>query len=124
MIVRKTSPEEKEEIENYLFLDEDILYSLLPQYDSQYDATVFSPDGQTNAGKQIFQSLREKLDQKICKEWDMCKKINDPVFEDSMKLVIVIGDALATTVLMVPPILIASILVKIGIRSFCHCSKN
>ena len=124
MIVRQTSLEEHEEIENYLSLDEDMLYSLLPQYDAQYDGQYFSPDAQISAGKQIFQSLQEKLNQKICIEWDMCKKINDPVFEDSLKLVIVIGDAIATKILMVPPILIASILVKIGVRSFCHCSAK
>jgi len=124
MNIRETSPEEREEIENYLFLDEDNLYSLLPQYDSEYKGAYFSPEGQRAAGKKLFQSLQEQLNEKLCKEWDMCKKISDPIFEDSMKLVIVIGDVIATTVIMLPPILIATILVKIGVRKFCHCSEK
>ena len=124
MIIREPSIEEREAIENYLYLDEEQLYSLLPQYDAAYNNTYFSPDGQQATGKKIFDNLKQRLKQKICNEWSMCKKINDPVFEDSLKLAIVIGDAIATSLIMLPPVLIASIILKIGLRKFCSCSDK
>lgn len=124
MTTRQIDQPEREEIEMYLTLDEEQLYSLIPPYMTEYDSILFSPTGQINAGKRAFQSFDQQLKETLCKEWKLCKKLDDPVYQDTVSLVVVIGDALSTAIVGIPPILIASILVKIGVRTFCACTKK
>jgi hypothetical protein len=121
---REISPSEREEIENYLFLDEELLYSLIPAYAPEYDNTRFSPHGQTAAGRKIFQSMQQELYNLLCKEWKLCKQLDDPTLQDTTQLVVLIGDLISTTAVGIPPFLIASILVKIGVREFCNCGRK
>lgn len=104
-----------------MLLDEEQLYSLIPPYLSEYAGARFSPDGQREAGKRWFAALRGPLEQKLCHEWRMCGRIEHPDFDDAAKLVVVIGDAVATTVTGVPPVLVAAIIVRMGVRRFCDC---
>jgi hypothetical protein len=96
------------------------LVRLIPPFAEQ-EGVLFSPEGQRQAGKAWFAARRGELEQKVCDEWQMCKRIEDPTFEDAAKLVIVVGDAIATIVGGVPPVLVASIIARIGLRTFCHC---
>jgi hypothetical protein len=121
MEIRKIGEEEREEIEKYLMLDDSWLYSLIPPYLPEYKHTEFAPEGQIEAGKNKFQELKQRLYVKICKEWDICKKIDHPMFDDELNLVVVIGDAISTVSMSIPPFLIASIILKIGLRKFCDC---
>jgi hypothetical protein len=122
MPVREFSPGERERVEKYLLLDEEHLYSLIPPYLLEFDGTVFQTEGQVEAGRRWFAALRPRLEQKLCDEWQMCKKIDDPDFEDAAKVVVILGDALATVVAGVPPVLVSSIIVRIGLRRFCDCT--
>lgn len=122
MELRKISELEREEIEEYLFLDEDELYSLIPSYFDKYKGTFFSPDGQKKAGIKEFQALRGVIYDKLCQEWGLCNKIDDPVLADNINLVTAIADIISPFLIGFPPFVIASILVKIGIRKFCNCS--
>lgn len=112
----------REEIEQYLFLDEDDLYSLLSAYSDKYKGVFFSPEGQKEAGKEEFQTLSKPLYQQICQKWKLCEKIDDPVLADNVNLVVAIADIIAPLAIGFPPFVIASILVKIGLRKFCNCS--
>ena len=121
MQARDFAPGERERVEKYLLLDEEHLYSLIPPYLSEYDGTVFSPEGQEEAGRTWFAAMRPRLEQKVCIEWQICERIDDPDFEDAAKVVVVLGDALTTVVAGVPPVLVSSIIVRIGLRRFCNC---
>ncbi len=122
MKIRDVSESEREEIEEYLFLDDNDLYSLLPAYSEKYKGTVFAPEGQIKAGKEEFKGIQRSVHSKICLEWQFCQKADDALLGDYINLVVVIADLIAPVVMQFPPFIIASILVKIGIRKFCNCS--
>ena len=115
------TPGERERVGKYLLLDEEQLFSLIPPYLTEYDGARFSPEGQQEAGRMWFEAIRGSVEQKLCNEWQMCRRIGDPEFSDATNLVVVIGDALATQVTGVPPVLVAAIIVRIGVRRFCSC---
>lgn len=104
-----------------MVLDEDQLFSLIPPYLSEYDNTMFSPEGQREAGRTWFEAARGSFERRLCKELKMCRMLGKPEFDDATNLVIVIGDAIATTVTGVPPVLVATIIARIGVRRFCNC---
>ena len=91
------------EITKYLSLDEEHLYSIIGAYSSD-SGTVFSPDGQVEAGRKYFDGIREDLKQKICNQWKACEKIKDSRFDDSVQLVSAIGDLVAVVAIGVPPL--------------------
>src|SRR5262245_18152614 len=123
MQIREFAPGERQRAEKYLLLDQEQLYSLIPQYLEEYQGTLFAPDGQREAGRTWFAAIRVRLEHTVCEEWQMCRRINDPNFEDMAKLVLVIGDAVTTVTTGVPPFLVASIIVRMGLRNFCGCSS-
>jgi hypothetical protein len=68
MQVREATPRERERIEKYLLLDERYLFSLIPPYLAEYGHTAFSPDGQEEAGKAWFGSIRGSLERILCND--------------------------------------------------------
>jgi hypothetical protein len=116
-------PQTGKEILEYLSLEEEDLYSILGAY-SAPPGTVFAPSGQIKAGRRYFSSIRDHLHQKICGEWNLCAKIADPRWDDGVQLAAALGDVVSTVAVGVPPLTIASLIVKIGARSFCRCSDT
>jgi hypothetical protein len=121
MQVRELDPAERRRVERYLLLDEEQLFSLLPPYLSEYADTSFSPDGQREAGRSWFEAARGSLEQQLCQEWQMCRMLGEPEFDDTTNLVIVIGDAIASKAAGIPPVLVGAIIARIGVRRFCNC---
>jgi hypothetical protein len=151
--IRSIDPEERETIEEYLFLNEQDLYSLIPPY--VVENALYAPQGQVEAGKTWFQRIESQLRKRLCEEWGLCKKLDDPTLTDQIHLVVAIGDAIVGQIEVNPPIpfsptsvcridlsaaatgnapanqakvipatLIAAILVKKGLHMFCHCSQK
>lgn len=81
----------------------------------------FDPAGQQETGKHIFINVQTSLHARLCDEWDLCAKLNNENVKDAADVVIVVGDVIAAHVVGLPPFLIASLLVKIGLRKFCKC---
>jgi hypothetical protein len=121
MQIRPIDQLERETIEEYLSLDESLLYSLVAPYVSGENVAYTFPE-QIKDGKKWFRELEPHLRQKLCQEWELCKKLDDPVLSDQVNLVIAVADVVCTLIHVIPPNLIASILVKMGLRTFCHCS--
>jgi hypothetical protein len=128
--IRQINEKEREEIEEYLFLDEPELYSLITPYFSSEPGIItgFETEGQIRAGRKKFNELKPFLYKKICQEWKLCEKIDNPSLQDNLNLVVALSDILATTTITItgvtgtmPPFLIATILLKIGLRKFCNC---
>ena len=121
MHVRELDEAERRRVDRYVLLDEDRLFSLIPPYLSEHEHTSFSPEGQREAGRAWFEAMRGSLEQRLCDEWGMCRMLGRPEFDDATTLVVVIGDAIATKVTGVPPILVGAIIARIGVRRFCDC---
>ncbi|MCY7275906.1 MAG: hypothetical protein LH702_19750 [Phormidesmis sp. CAN_BIN44] len=118
-------PEEyKQEIEEYLSLDENLLYSLIPPY--LEEGRLYSPEGQIEEGKRKFDELKPSLYENICINWDCCSKIDAPALQDNINLIATLADivAVASSSIGIPPFIIATILVKIGLRRFCKCRER
>jgi len=113
-----TSSQDRARIGKYLQLDEEQLYSVLASYT---ETSIFDPAGQRAAGKQIFEKLQATLHMRLCDEWGLCAKLKDESVKEATNVVVVIGDVIAAHVVGLPPFLIASLLVKIGLRQFCKC---
>jgi hypothetical protein len=124
MQIREISTKEREQLAEYLSLDENVLYSLLPPYLAEYKQTYFTFKGQIDAGKKAFAKIRDDLHVKICEEWKLCDKIDDPMLQDQVNLAIVIADTIMTIKTGIPPFIISTILVKIGLRDFCNCPRK
>lgn len=112
---------DRQHIQRLLRLDVDGLYSLLPAYDKAHEGTLFSPEGQNKAGREIFESLRQQIHKKICIEWEYCKKRPMEQYQDSVMLVASVADVLSALSTGIPPFVIAALVVKIGLRTFCGC---
>jgi hypothetical protein len=128
--IRQITEKEREEIEEYLFLDEPLLYSLIPTYFHSETGIIigFETEGQIQSGRNKFNELKPFLHEKICQEWQLCEKLDNPSQQDNLNLVVALGDIIATTTITItgitgtiPPFLIATILLKIGLRKFCNC---
>jgi hypothetical protein len=70
-----------------------------------------------------FNSIYERLQRKLCIEWDLCKKIDDKIYEDEIALITGIADIVVDIVVGVPPITVSVLLVKIGLKKFCSCKS-
>ena len=115
----KLTEPERQEIEEYLSLDEDLLYSLIPPFVS---TDAYSPVGQVEDGKREFERIKPSLYEAVCVNWNCCSKIDDPALQDNINLVVALADTIASPTIGIPPFIIATILVKIGLRRFCKCN--
>ena len=121
-MLRDATAEERNEIDKYLQLDEEYLYSLIPPH---LESDIFYDfNGQIEAGKKAFTAMETTIQTRLCDDWELCNKIDDPHLADITNLVVVIGDVLSTTVSGLPPFLVASLLVKTGLRKFCGCQVD
>ncbi len=129
MDMRQPTDEERRMIERYLADDEDNLYFGLAyaRLREEYPTSMFSLDIEATkrAGRKFWRGIDQSLQQKLCGEWELCKKIDDPKLEDKVTLVVSIADVITASAigLPVPATLIAAIVVRIGARKFCSCPE-
>jgi len=121
MLSNKIGTNERKEITDYLSLDIDQLYSLIgasERYDSEPDISGWVDNIQI--GKELFKKLENSIHQKICVEWQICRKLDNPEFQDLANLVVEIAVIIAGIGTKIPLLVIASLIVKIGVRKFCN----
>ena len=120
----KISKEKRDEIEKYLSKDlETLLSSLASPELVETIGFRYIPGKELEQGIKIFKSLKKKLYQQVCVEWEYCKKRNDSEYNDTVNLVAALIDIIASLTIGIPPALIATILVKKGLSEFCSCSS-
>jgi len=112
---------ERQKIQQLLRLDHDGLLSLLPAYDPKYEHTRFAPEGQLSAGKEIFERLKKVLYERVCVDWDYCRKRKSDKYQDQVVLVASVADVISAVTVGIPPFVIATLLFKIGLGRFCDC---
>lgn len=118
--MREITDEERTTIETYLSHTEDMLYAELapPQRDLFTDLQVAA-----KAGQQEFERHRQKLYQRICVQEDICTKLGNPELSDKINLIIAIGDIVAASAIGIPPFIVATLIVRMGVRKFCQCGS-
>jgi hypothetical protein len=109
----------RSKIADYLQLDETDLFSVVGVY-AAAPGTCFSPQGQIETGKTAFEKLRASLKSKLCDEWDLCSKLKEDRYNDPINLIAAIGDAIAGLTIGVPPLVISTLIFKMGIRQLCE----
>ena len=109
---------EKRRIEKYLKLDVPLLCSLIPLSGKD---TLFNPSGQIARGQDLLEELKPAIQASLCSAWHLCEKIPDETYIDEVELIATIADVISPVVHDIPATLIATILVKLGIRKFCEC---
>jgi hypothetical protein len=114
--------EARERILEYLQLDESDLLSIAGSYATEV-GTMFAPHGQEEAGRNAFQRMQDAVHDKLCSEWNLCSKLEDNRLMDPVNLVAAIADAIAATTTVIPPLVVSTLVFKIGVRKFCACAK-
>lgn len=114
---------DRDQIGQLLEMGEDELYATIPMYIPEYEDSVFSPQKRVEVGRNTFRAYQDKLTKIICEEWNFCERINKSDWSDTVDLVAAIADVIATAVSGIPPFIIGTLLVKIGIRKFCECTE-
>ncbi|MCA9942626.1 MAG: hypothetical protein KC449_04060 [Anaerolineales bacterium] len=83
-------------------------------------------DETTRGANETWQKIAEPLRQRICTEWKWCKVRQDARFENDYDLLVAVASVLTSRVLHLPLdvdlVLVATILVKRGLDSFCGCA--
>lgn len=109
-------------IEHYYSEDLETLYRIVGEIDSRVsegERRVFK-DIAIN-GKNYLKSIEGQLYNKVCIEWNCCERLSNTDYSDDIELIAAIADAIASVTIGFPPALIATILVKKGLRQFCRC---
>ena len=114
---------QQQEIQLYLSQDLDTLYSTLDLICSAEKTSLYRPGDEVSRGIAIFNKLTAFLRQKVCVEWNYCAKRNNPEIQDNVTLVAAIMDIISSKIIGFPPVLIATILIKIGLTYFCGCTS-
>ncbi len=73
----------------------------------------------------MWKSIEPELKRFICEQWNWCEKRADSRFQNLETLAIVLAEVLVNAILPtnIPLILISSIVVKMGLDSFCKCNN-
>lgn len=111
--------ENADTIDHFMALDDDQLFSELADHIPSLVDTFYSPEGKRRAARQWFEAIVPELRRKLCTEWSLVRKMNDPQFQDLSTLLAAMADVVATLSLGVPATLIAVVIFRIGIRNFC-----
>lgn len=124
MNVREINQSERKDIEKFLAMDKKELYGIIPSYLAEYRGTFFSPQRRVELGKELFGAIESDLHNHLCDNWDLCDKIDHPKWNDLVCLVSTVGDIIAAKITCgIPPLVISTLLVKIGLRAFCDCDN-
>lgn len=59
--------------------------------------------------------------ERICVEWDFCTRRNDGKLTDYVDLITGVADAIASICIGVPPFLLSTILIRLGLAQYCDC---
>lgn len=82
-------------------------------------------DDTTRGANDVWQKIAGPLRQRICTEWKWCEARQDARFENDYDILVAVVTVLTGRVLHLPVdvdlVLVATILVKRGLDSFCSC---
>jgi hypothetical protein len=114
-------PNEHDRIARLLNQSPTRLYIELALESPEHKGALYSEAQSEQIGRGIFQRLEQQLFEVVCTKWRYCAKHEDPRFFDSVTLVASLADIISVTVTGVPPFVVAALLFKIGLETFCKC---
>ena len=100
----------------------DDLYIELFARSDEGKGVLGSPGAKLQKGRKAFDKRKNTIRKIVCKQWKGCDKIG--TFDDVMKLISTIAVLIAPQIPELSATIVAAIVVKIGIRSFCDCSQS
>ena len=118
------SEEKRRYIEYLLGKELDELYVLVAQSEPAFSDRMFSPEEARTKGEAHVNSLLDPLRRKICKEWNYCNRRHDPNLADTVTLVATVSDLILSVVGGIPATMIAVVMAKKGLNTFCECDSN
>lgn len=109
------------EISDLFRQDVDELNSLLGQSDPDAEDTLHSFESAKLWGEGVMSELSATLKSAICEDWQYCKRRQSKNFDDDVTLAVQIAEIIVKGIGSHPVGIIATILVKRGLDSFCDC---
>lgn len=116
------SEKEKIIIKSYLdSTDEEIIRSISRMLITQYNTDYAAVDDEEikNVWERYIKEKVNLIKQKICIDWNYKEKIKEEKFRDDITLVASIADVIAGVIGILPPVMIAALLVKKGLDKLC-----
>jgi hypothetical protein len=104
--------------------DLDELNALLAQSDPDAQETLYSFKAAQDWGEKVMARLSAALCARVCDEWGYCARRKTKAFDDDVTLASAVADVVLTVVGTLPVSIIAAILVKKGLDSFCGCERD
>ena len=119
--MRDPTPQERNQAAYLAGLDVDALYMSAGRASQGSVGVQFSPERALEEGKSWLESQHDVLYAAICLEWEYCRKRDRAALRDPIALAIAVGDLIVAAVGGVPPLVVSTLLVKIGLDRFCGC---
>lgn len=115
---------DRQQIEQLLNTPESQLFAQLVTYLPEYQNVLFAPGTEEATGRQWLSERAADLRRALCHEWDVVRKLDSPDMADNISLVSAMAAVIGGLSAYVPPVLIAVLIFKIGIRNFCAGSAK
>lgn len=71
-----------------------------------------------------FTANAARIHELVCVKWQYCIKREEGRFNDQVSFVASLSDVVAVLTMGVPPVLLATILLKLGLDKFCGCTDT
>ena len=107
------------EIDYYLSLDEQALLSFIGRHKPVAAIGRYPDDYELGIG--WYEHAEVFFYGKLCMQNSICSKLEQQGFSDNVDLVLAIADAICGYITNIPPFAVAALLIKKGLRAFCHC---
>lgn len=75
-------------------------------------------------GWKMLEEMSGDLHRQICSEWRYCERRRAKQWDDDVTLAVAIADVMSAVVGVLPVSIIAALLVKRGLNSFCSCHDD
>jgi len=130
MATQNVTESQRAAAESALAFSEDALLAQLALFDDELEPRLLEGDDETSLslgdvrarGRAVLNRNKEKLRRAICEDFQMCRKLGDPDWQNNVTLVEYLGDWLIPVIPGLPTYAIAALLCHRGFRKFCDCS--
>jgi hypothetical protein len=130
VLIRSVSHKQEEDvtqtphgrIEELLCMSEEQLFAELGK--AAFADEFLDFDQQVSRGKTWFKPQHQRVYNKLCIDWQLCERIDDPKLADKTELVSALADVLSVYYVGMPLFVISALIAKLGAREFCRCSNK
>ncbi len=121
--LREPTPSERKEFDFYFQLDQDTLFMFIGRSADGGRGILFSPEAAKECGESWWSNIQKDLHDRICIDWEYCKKSNDKRLQEKYTLAVTVADIISSLLIGIPPFAVVSLIMKMGLDKFCDCRK-